>query len=79
MDMDGTPKKKVRSAQPAEVGTSLKMVEARTKYKMIPVDEETFARFLVVCEARSRKQGAQVKVWVDAEFRKLPKVTNEAT
>lgn len=67
MDMDGTPKKKARTAAP------LKIVEARAKYKMIPVDEETFARFLAVCEARSRKQGAQVKVWVDAEYRKLPK------
>ena len=78
MEKDGVRKKKVRSAQPIEAGAPLKMVEARTRYKMIPVDDETFERFVEVCKFHSRKQGAQVKVWVDADYRKLPKVTNEA-
>ena len=81
MAKDGTQKKKARNAQPAEAaeaGAPLKMVEARTRYKMIPVDDETFERFVAVCKFHSRKQGAQVKVWVDADYRKLPKITNEA-
>ena len=78
MVKDGTQKKKARSVQPAEAGAAMKMVEARTRYKMIPVDDETFERFVAVCKFHSRKQGAQVKVWVDADYRKLPKVTNEA-
>lgn len=77
MEKDGTRRKKAHIAQPAKGVAPMQMVEARTKYKMIPVDEQTYERLIVICAARSRKQGAQVKVWVDADFQKLPEAVGE--
>ncbi len=42
-------------------------------YKKIPVDQETYDMLLVLCEANERKQGAQVKALVKAEYEKLEK------
>jgi hypothetical protein len=74
MKTDGT--EKARKARTEK--TPLKMVEVRKTYKMIPVDEQTHARFLAICARSSRKQGAQVKVWVDAEFESLPEAAGES-
>ena len=41
------------------------------KYKNVPVDEETYERLQVLCERNQRKQGAQVKIWVDTEWRRM--------
>jgi len=41
------------------------------KYKNVPVDEETYERLQVLCERNQRKQGAQVKFWVDTELGRL--------
>ena len=41
------------------------------KYKNVPVDEETYERLQVLCERNQRKQGAQVKFWVDTEWGRL--------
>ncbi len=40
-------------------------------YKTIPVDEETYSLLLALCQAYQRKQGAQVKALVKAEYEKL--------
>ncbi len=40
-------------------------------YKNIPVDEETYQMLLALCEENDRKQGAQVKALVKAEYEKL--------
>ena len=41
------------------------------KYKNVPVDEETHAMLMELCDAYERKQGAQVKALVKAEYEKL--------
>lgn len=41
------------------------------EYKNIPVDEETRDMLIVLCEVNNRKQGAQVKELVKAEFLRL--------
>ena len=41
------------------------------KYKNVPVDVETYERLQVLCERNQRKQGAQVKFWVDTEWGRL--------
>lgn len=42
-------------------------------YKTIPVDLETYNMLLAICDVHERGQGAQVKVWVKAEYEKLDK------
>lgn len=42
-----------------------------TKYKNVPVDEETSEMLMALCLAYGRKQGAQVKQMVRVEFEKL--------
>ena len=61
-----------------EVESQLKVVLEAPRYKMIPVDPQTYERLVALCQAQGRKQGAQVKIWVDGEFEKLPKVEVEA-
>jgi hypothetical protein len=41
------------------------------KYKNVPVDMETYERLQVVCQRNQRKQGAQVRFWVDTELGRL--------
>jgi hypothetical protein len=45
-----------------------------TKYKNIPVDEETAEMMETLCAAYGRKQGAQVKQMAKAEIEKLQQV-----
>lgn len=66
-------KKKVR-----EIEAQLKVVLDAPRYKMIPVDPQTYEKLVALCQMQGRKQGAQVKIWVDAEYEKLPRVENEA-
>lgn len=66
-------KKKVR-----EVEEQPKVVLEASRYKMIPVDLQTYERLVVLCQVQGRKQGAQVKFWVDADYEKLPRVESEA-
>jgi hypothetical protein len=60
------------------VRRSSKRLEQRAKYKMIPVDEQTYERLISVCQIYGRKQGAQVKLLVDSEYEKLPKAEDES-
>ena len=59
------------------VESQLKVVLEAPRYKMIPVDLQTYERLVSLCQAQGRKQGAQVKVWVDADYEKLLKVEEE--
>ena len=47
-------------------------------YETVPVDPETFRKFKQICAVEQRKQGAQFKVWVDAEYGRL-KAENKLT
>lgn len=47
------------------------IVGTQAKYKMIPVDQETYQRLKAICEANGRKQGAQVSLLVNVEWEKL--------
>ncbi len=42
-------------------------------YKNIPVDTETYQMLLVLCDVYDRKQGAQVKSLVKADYERLEK------
>jgi hypothetical protein len=69
-----TDKKRARGIVKDGQGNTVVMIEAeKPRYKMVPVDLQTYERLVTLCQARGRKQGAQVKVMVDAEFQKLPK------
>lgn len=46
-----------------------------SRYKMIPVDQQTYLRLLALCEAHGfgqRGQGAMVRRLVNLEFEKIP-------
>lgn len=46
-----------------------------SRYKMIPVDQQTYLRLLALCEAHGfgqRGQGAMVRKLVNLEFEKIP-------
>ena len=57
-----------------EVESQLKVVLEAPRYKMIPVDLQTHERFVELCRKHGRKQGAQVKAWVDGEFENMEKM-----
>lgn len=41
------------------------------KYKMIPVDQETYDKLKALCKAKRLKQGAQTSLLVNVEWEKL--------
>jgi hypothetical protein len=46
-----------------------------SRYKMIPVDQQTYLRLLALCKAHGfgqRGQGAMVRKLVNVEFEKIP-------
>ncbi len=60
-----------------DVESQLKVVLEAPRYKMIPVDQQTYERLVVLCQAQGRKQGAKVKLWVDSEYEEFLKVEGE--
>jgi hypothetical protein len=44
------------------------------RYKNIPIDPETYQRFLEICRMHDRKQGAQFRAMVNFEWLKLARV-----
>jgi hypothetical protein len=49
------------------------------QYKNIPVDPETYQRFLEICRTHDRKQGAQFRAMVSSEWVKLARVKSLST
>ena len=54
-----------------------KIASGASRYKMIPVDLQTYEKLVMVCQMQGRKQGAQVKIWVDNEYKKLPQAETD--
>ena len=57
-----------------------KIVMVAQRYKMIPVDMQTYEQLLTLCETQGfgrRGQGAMVRKLVKGEYEKLPKVDAE--
>ena len=65
---------KVSSIESNRVVAEIKMVPA-PRYKMIPVDQQTYTRLMALCGAYGfgqRGQGAVVRKLVNSEFEKIP-------